>query len=276
MAKSGPLERYVRILEVLTAFSDGLTPTEIAKILSLPKTTVGRLLQGLAKSDLVVASRKRGGAVLVGSRLTQVLHSGTRWVEIATERSLKELAGALGETCFIARRFNGEVTSVAMESPDAGVGIYVTPGHELPWHASASGKLLAALADDAIPRTKLTRYTPNTIVEHADIRAELRKIRNQQYALERSEHVAGLATIAVPIPAKNEADVSYAIGLTGSEERVTAKQHVILAQLRAAAQHFAEILSITARGRDEREAATTKFTANAKSSSKTRSQHHRS
>jgi DNA-binding IclR family transcriptional regulator len=254
-AKSGPLERYVRILEVLTAFSDGLTAIEIAKILNLPKTSVSRLLQGLTASELVIASHKRGGSFVIGTRLSRVLHSGTRWIEIATQRRLKELAGLVGETCFIARRFNGSVNSVAMESPDASVGIYVTPGHDLPWHASASGKLLTAMAADPLPRGRLTRYTSNTMIEYPRLREELKKIRRLGYAIERSEHIVGLATIAVPISSNNEPDIYYGVGLTGPEKRVINKLDQHLTVLRGAADQFSSILSLGRRTQEDTEAS---------------------
>ncbi len=248
--KSRPLERYVRILEVLTAFSEGLTANELARILSLPKTSVSRLLQGLAASELIITSSKRGGSHLLGTRLSRVLHSETRWIEIATHRKLRDLAKALGETCFIARRFNGAIQSVAMESPDASVGIYVTPGHDLPWHASASGKLLTALADEKLGGKRLARYTSNTTIDYATLRAEFKKVRKQRYAVEKGEHVAGLATIAVPITCNSEPDIFYGIGLTGPEKRVISKLESHLSVLRAAAQHLSEILSMQRRARE--------------------------
>lgn len=245
--KSRPLERYVRILEVLTAFPEGLSANEVARILSLPKTTVSRLLQGLAGSELIIASTRRGGSYLIGTRLSRVLHSETRWIEIATQRKLKELAESLGETCFIARRFNGTIQSVAMESPDASVGVYVTPGHDLPWHATASGKLLTSLADEKVGGQRLARYTSNTMVDYSSLRAELKKVRKQGYAVEKGEHVAGLATIAVPIPCDSEPEIFYGIGLTGPERRAMSKLQSNLSVLRAAAEHFSVILSMRRR-----------------------------
>lgn len=240
---SGPLERYIRILEVLIAFRDGLTAGEVARILSLPKTTVSRLLLTLGNSELVIPSSKPGGRYVIGTRLEAVLHSETRWVEIASQRKLKQLADLSAETCFIARRFNGAVQSVAMESPHASVGIYVTPGHDLPWYATASGKLLVALGNEKIKRQQLKRFTPNTIADYSSLLAELKRVREMGYAVEKGEHVFGLATIAVPVPC-NVPKVAYALGLTGPEERVISKLEFHLRIMREAAAQLSAILSM--------------------------------
>lgn len=243
MRQSKPLERYVRILELLTAYSDGLLAAEIEQILKLPKTTVNRLLHALEASELIVADRKRGGRFFIGKRLNRVLYSETGWIEIATRRLLKELASKLNETCFIARRFQGRIESVAMESPDASVGIYVTPGHDFPWHATASGKLLTALSEEEPPMKGLKRYTDKTIVDRKNIKAVLADIRANGYATESGEHVVGLGTIIVPI-STDDSEMLYGLGLTGPEQRVMTSLKENIAALRSAASHLSSILTI--------------------------------
>jgi len=242
--QSKPLERYVRILELLTAYSEGLLAAEIEQILHLPKTTVNRLLHALEASELITADRKRGGRYFTGKRLNRVLYSETGWIEIATRRRLKELAAKIDETCFIARRFQGKIESVAMESPDASVGIYVTPGHTFPWHATASGKLLTALSGDKPSMKDLRRFTDKTIVDQKKLKATLSEIRKQGYAIESGEHVVGLGTIIVPIPSDSEPEMLYGLGLTGPEQRVIKNFESNMRILRVAADHLSAILRI--------------------------------
>lgn len=242
---SKPLERYIRILEALAAFPDGLSQAQLEQKLGLPKSTLHRLLHALEASDMVVASGGRNGVYKIGTRLLRILQSDTAWLQTVTKRSLTELAAKTGETCFIAKRFGDSVRSVAMESPDASVGIYVVPGHDLPAHATATGKLLYALDQNFKTSESLikefVKFTDDTIVNKKAFEEELKRIRRDQYAIERGEHVPGLATIAVPIFV-NSSKLLYALGLTGPASRVMEKLNVQLRLLKSTALRLAAVM----------------------------------
>lgn len=242
-AKSGPLERYIQILEAISSAPHGLSGKELEMMLRLPKTTVTRLLSGLVASDLVQSSG-RGRNYLIGARLQRILQSDTAWIEIASERPLKNLAEATGETCFIARLFGATVQSVIMESPDASVGVYVMPGHVMAPHATASGKVLTAYQDpalrDAILQSELQRLTDRTVLERSALEGEFVAIRGQGYAIENGEHIQGLATIACPIILFSNLPPIYAIGLTGPAARVSERAvPEFLPRLKATASELA-------------------------------------
>ncbi|MGY4353011.1 DNA-binding IclR family transcriptional regulator [Bradyrhizobium sp. GM7.3] len=221
--QSGPLERYTQILEAVAGSVEGLTCREIEALLDLPKTTVNRLVNALESSDLV-ASSGRGGELKLGGRLRRILESDTSWIVGASKRRLKTLAEQTGETCFVARLSGSSVHSVVMESPDASVGVYVTPGHVLPPHATATGKVLTAMQQprlrQAILDTELRKLTDRTISNRQDLERELAKVRKQGYAIENGEHIQGLYTLACPVVPSPETPPIYALGLTGPAERV--------------------------------------------------------
>ncbi|MET3597808.1 DNA-binding IclR family transcriptional regulator [Mesorhizobium shonense] len=245
--KSGPLERYVTVLEAVVSAPDGLTTRDLETMLGLPKTTVNRLLSALVASDLLVSGERRGSFVL-GPRLSQILQSDTAWIEFASKRLLKSLAEESGETCFIVRLYGATVRSLVMESPDASVGVYVTPGHILPPHATATGKLLTAMQEqnlrEAILQTELKRLTPHTIIDRAELEEEYHRIRGQGYAVENGEQVRGLFTIACPIILMEGQAPIYALGMTGPAERMASQPLSLwVTKLRQTAAEFAKVFT---------------------------------
>ncbi|WP_165779568.1 IclR family transcriptional regulator [Mesorhizobium sanjuanii] len=206
--KSGPLERYIAILEAVLGPPDGLNTRELEVMLGLPRTTVNRLLSALTASDLIEKGGRRGTFKL-GRRLSQILQSDNAWLQLASKRLLKALAEETGETCFIARLYGATIQSIVMEPPDASVG-GVLPGHVLLPHA-----------------------------------AEYRKTWKQGYAIENGEHIGGLFTIVYPVILVPDQPPIYALGITGPAERIGSQLVPVLQEkLERTAAEFANVFSL--------------------------------
>ncbi|HZQ59965.1 MAG TPA: helix-turn-helix domain-containing protein, partial [Casimicrobiaceae bacterium] len=67
-----PLERYLRIIELVAAFPAGIGISQITEITGLPKTTVHRLLRGLLRAGAVQLGNG-GGLYCLGPRILQVM-----------------------------------------------------------------------------------------------------------------------------------------------------------------------------------------------------------
>ncbi|BCH05177.1 IclR family transcriptional regulator (plasmid) [Mesorhizobium sp. 131-2-5] len=241
------------MLETVVSSPDGLTTRELETMLGLPKTTINRILLALTSSDLLEPGRRRG-AFSLGSRFAHILQADTRWIELASKRLLKTLAEESGETCFIARLYGVTIRSVVMESPDASVGVYVTPGYILPPNATATGKLLTAMQEpslrDAILQTELKGLTQRTITDRTQLLQEYQKIRQQGYAVENGEQVRGLFTIACPIILSEGQPPIYAVGMTGPAERMAGQPLPLLVdKLRQTAAEFASVFAPNGRSK---------------------------
>lgn len=221
-----PLERYLQILEVIGAGDGEITLADLVNILGLPKTTVYRLLQGLLETEVIAAGgRGRGSAYHIAPRLLRILHLGLtdNRLEVATQHHLQRLSLATGFTSFIAKLSGKAVRSVAMRTPDAASGIYVSPGSELAPHAAAAGKAIfafrdEAFLDEALP-SPLPRFTVHTVTDLSQLKAEYASIRKQGYARCRSEDIDGFSALACPI-ALPDLGVIYSLGITGTTDRV--------------------------------------------------------
>jgi DNA-binding IclR family transcriptional regulator len=247
--KLPPLERYFRIIEVLTGFPDGLSLGELARLLALPRASTHRLLVAMQKSELVAGGAS--AAYVLADRARRLVHrgAGAEFIaELATPH-LQQLVTETGETCYIARLEGMQVRSVVMESSDAPWRGFVLPGKLMYPHASASAKAILAFQPDqlvdqalSVALPQLTRYTK---VTRQEIKAELARVRQNGYASCVGEVDQALGAIAVPI-AVEVVGVIYALGLLGPLPRVTSLLNGdMVARLKTVAHAISASLSTT-------------------------------
>lgn len=246
-----PLERYMRLVELISGFPGGLALADVAELSDLPKTTAHRLLKGLVKAGLA-AGGQGGKAYVIGPRLSRILHAtaDNGWLEVLVRPSLVALAEKSGEACYITKLVGSRVIVVASQAPEVRWRSYVQPGIEMPPHAAATGKAIIAFQEEAVVRralaTELPKLTVNTRNDPSWIQDEFAKVRTLGYATCIGEIDEGLAAIAVPVR-QTDGQVLYAVGITGPLPRIMDSHlpnHV--AALGAAAAELAGKLSLGA------------------------------
>ena len=246
---SGPLDRYMQVLELLAAFPGTLTLADVAALLELPKTTAHRLLKGLVRAGL--AKDGVGGRPYhLGDRLIRLLHAGADdgWLAALAGPYLQRLTEATTETCYLTRLIGARVVVAISQSPDARWRGYVQPGLEMPINASAAAKAIMAYQNEALLAEALSHDLPmlttNTRNDRAWIEQELDETRRRGYATCIGEIDEGLAAIGVPIVLSNGA-VFHSIGMTGPLQRIMGEQlSDRLAALNDAAAALGNVLSI--------------------------------
>ena len=96
-----------------------------------------------------------------------------------------------------------ESVSVAQKDSTHDVRVQGAIGRRRPLNAGASGKVLTAFGPPEIEaqllETELTKVAPQTITSKTKLKAELKKVREQGYALSISEGAADVVAIAAPI-----------------------------------------------------------------------------
>jgi DNA-binding IclR family transcriptional regulator len=217
----GPLERYLRILEIAAGFSGGIGLSGLAEILELPKTTAHRLAHNLVETGMLAFDE--AGRYRLGERFARLAYAGKpdAWIESVGHTFLRDLAEATGQACFIARLSDNKIRSVAVVAPDTLVRAYVLPGRELWPHAAASAKAILAYRSAAVLKavlpSPLTRLTDRTKTRIKDLQAELDTVRAEGIAHCIGEDVDGFAGIACPV-LRPGFDVLYSVGITGTIE----------------------------------------------------------
>ncbi|CCV10161.1 IclR family transcriptional regulator [Mesorhizobium sp. STM 4661] len=204
-ATEKPLERYVRILEIVAGFPGGISGTSVGEMLDLPKASAYRLMKSLADVELIEQSGPSTANFKLGRRLERLLFSGASddWFKVVARPTLQELSEKTGQACFIARLSGDSVRSLDMVAPGNLVRAYIVPGLEIPAHAGASAKAILAFQDPnfiaSVLDKPLKRFTAATKVDFDILVEELQLVRKTGVAYCVGEDVDGFAAIAAPI-----------------------------------------------------------------------------
>jgi len=199
------IDRTVEILHAVSLAPGGLSLTEIAAQLRLPKTTAYRMLQALVKHDFL---RKEA--------LTKVYRLGPALLILGADslnqwdlRSialpyLQQLAHITNETvCLTALHKDAAVCLDTIES-NRSVSFWVRIGREMDFHSAASGKaILAFQSEEQIDRVlrhePLQGYTSHTLTDVNAVKEHFQTVRQQGYACCDGELEIGVRAVAMPI-----------------------------------------------------------------------------
>ncbi len=198
---SGTIDKALELLFHLHEQPAARGVSELGRTLSLPKSTAHRLLTSLSKRGLVerdALGRYRPGIALVALGLGVLEREPL--VE-AARPVLERKAEALGETIFLSGARAGRLYVLDKQEGSGFLRAAPRVGSEIPAHATAIGKLYLAFAPDDLLRTeaKLHRFTPETLIDTAELAREIERVRANGVAEMRDEWIPGLAGVAAPI-----------------------------------------------------------------------------
>lgn len=169
-----------RLLQILFTFKphdSELTLADLTRRTGLPHTTVRRLAHELLAAGAL--DRTPHGTFTIGLRVWELGTLAPLSVPLRTAALpfLEDLHAALHQHVQLAVLDGHEAVVVERFSARAAVDLVSHVGGRLPLHSSAVGKVLLAhggrrLIDDVLG-AKLPRFTPRTVTEPAQLRAEL-------------------------------------------------------------------------------------------------------
>ncbi|WP_426322451.1 IclR family transcriptional regulator [Microbacterium sp. E-13] len=242
------LHRHLRVLESFDAWHPFLTLSEIADAAAIPRSSAHRLIAELEHEGLL--ERLPDRTYRLGVRLWEFASRtpgavGLReiarpWLGAVHERvrqhtQLGVLSGH--DVLFIDR----------MSTRDAVVNATLIGGR-IPLHASSSGLVLLAHADPSLVAEVIAEglrvYTERTIRTGPELRARLRKVRDDGYAVTEGHIHPESRGIAVPIIGPG-GTVYAAIGVVVPNDGVSPHPYAEL--LRRAAAGIAHDLAIAYR-----------------------------
>lgn len=193
------------ILEAVGASDAALSPTEIGRMIGLPKQTIHRLCATLVAEGFLLNDIRQKG-LRPGYRArrlsTDVLHNSRD--HAARHQVLIALSRQTGETVnFVVPEDAGMIYRDRVET-DWAFRIQLPVGTHVPFHCTASGKtFLASLHTRKrrrmVAALALEPYTSNTITSADRLTAELETVAERGYAVDDCEFMDGMVAVAVPL-----------------------------------------------------------------------------
>jgi DNA-binding IclR family transcriptional regulator len=225
--------------------------------LNLPKGTIHRILSSLSyfgyiRQDAVTKNYSLGLKLIeLGSLLFGQLD-----LRRVAEPILRELAETTGETAYMVVLDGSEVVYIEkIESLQLTGGLKMASkvGSRNPLHSCAVGKTLLSFfpeqeLDRLIRKKGLPRRTGNTITNPERLKAQLRVVRAQGYAVDDEENEEGIRCLAAPVFDEKGRPVA-AISVSGPAVRVTKKiiQDVFRKEVMKAASEISRRLGFNGR-----------------------------
>lgn len=204
-------------------------PSELARRLGLPKSSIANICAALADAGLV---RRVGTGFALGRRLAELggaYLAGIDQVQQFHEAS-RELPAGSDETVQLAVLDGLEMTYLARHDGRQPVRLSSGVGRRLPATCTATGKAALASLDDAeLDRrlagvTMLPVLTRNSLRTVDELRADLREVRRRGYAIDDEETSEGVVCYAVTIPSRQPGEGPAAASITLLKARATAER----------------------------------------------------
>lgn len=201
------VERSVHIIDVL-AETGGITLSELSEQIDMPVSTVHDYLQSLSAVGFVA---QEDNEYHLTTKFLEIGYKQLHRSEIytAARPELTKLADETGEHITLMIEEGGEGVLIDVQEGDKAVDFLSYPGSRMPLHACAPGKAILAYMnsdriDEILDRNDLPALTRNTITDPAVLRDQLAEIREQGYAVDEGERIAGMVLVAAPILDREE------------------------------------------------------------------------
>jgi DNA-binding IclR family transcriptional regulator len=232
------IDRGAQLLALVLESDGPRALAELAADAGLPKSTASRLLGALERNGLIEQEGLRG-AFRAGPVMARFAGRGisARHVAELAERPMAALAEATGETINVAMAGPAGVEHLAQIDSRHYLGTSHWVGRRVPYHCSANGKVLLAFSAAGAVAGQLEARTSRTIVEPAQLAAELQKVRRDGYATAVDELELGLSAVAAPVLDDSGRAIA-ALSVSGptlrlSPRRVAELRPIVIKQARA-------------------------------------------
>jgi DNA-binding IclR family transcriptional regulator len=200
-------------------------PSELARRLGLPKSSIANICAALADAGL---ARRVGTGFALGRKLAELGGAYLASVDQIQEfyDASHELEAGSDETIQLAVLDGIEMTYLARHDGRQPVRLTSQIGRRLPASVTATGKAaLATLDPDEVARrfegVELPTLTRRSLPTLDALLADLDVVRNRGYSMDDEETVEGVVCFGVAIPGRDPGEGPYAASITLLKARAT-------------------------------------------------------
>ena len=206
MAEKGVqvIDRVFDILELLVLEGKGLGVTEIGKRLGLSKSTVHRILNGIASRGYL--EKSEDGIYSLGIQFVELASRRLNNVELVTEARpyLAELTNIAKQSSHLAILDESDAVYIDKVELVRNLRLYSQIGKRIPIYCSGLGKslLLDKSDKDILERfenCRTVKLTEKTKINSQDYLQEIKKSRRTGYTVDDEELDEGIRCIAAPV-----------------------------------------------------------------------------
>jgi DNA-binding IclR family transcriptional regulator len=221
--------RVASILRALGGADEGLSLSQLAERVELPRSTVHRLVVALRGEGLVMSLPS--GRTRIGPELMRLAHSSRGELTRELRPFMERLRAELEETVDLAVLEGDHVRFVDQIAAPHRLRAVSAVGETFPLYCSANGlALLAELPAEARPAligTELAALTPQTLTDPEAVLAAVEEVERRGYAVTRDQITEGICAVAVAVRDTGGGLAALAVPLptprfAGREEEIAA------------------------------------------------------
>jgi DNA-binding IclR family transcriptional regulator len=225
------IARAVMVLRSLQHEPEGLSLSDIAARVHLPRSTVQRIVAALANEQFLVPASERA-RVKIGPGLILLAASVDFETEKIAESFMRDLSRRTDETVDLSVLAGSGVVFVAQVQGTQRLAAVSAVGKHFPLHCTANGKaLLSIMPGDQRERLlagNLARFTAATLTDKKALEASMRAIQRTDLAFDLGEHSTGICAVGTAF--RDLSGRAYSLSIPVPAARFDA-QHVRLGKL---------------------------------------------
>lgn len=244
------LARGITVIKTFDAENSAMPLTEIASRADLSRATTRRFLLTLEELGYVNFNGKLFSLTPKILELGYSYLSGIGLPELA-QPHLEKFSAETTESASLSVLNGKSVVYVARVMVKKIMAVNISIGTSFPAYATSMGRALLAFQpqstiDQVLDDSDLEKYTVKTLVDRDEINEELKRVRNQGWAVNDGELEDGLISVAVPIFGKDR-HIIAAINCAVAAARFNAEEAVerFVPELKRAAQAIEEDYRLT-------------------------------